>query len=170
MHTKNTCVLLYPGLQAAEQGMEKLQTQVFNMETVSVVGKGYHNEEHPIGLYTSGERLRFMGVQASFWENLWSQLSGASFFWLPDFGPLVATGPIVNLFMKGQKDIEVGGGLSVLGMALFNMGIPRDSISQYEKAVKAEKLLLMVHGKRRDVERACQLLHSETQQVTVHIA
>lgn len=170
MSKKNTCVLLYSSQQDAEQGIDKLQKQAFNMETLSIVGKGYHNEEHPIGLYTSGEQLRFKGAQATFWEHLSNQLSGAAFFWLPDFGPLAAAGPIVSLLAEGQESIEVGGGLSLLAVEFFSMGIPRDSISQYEKAIKLGKIMLIVHGMRSDVELACQILHSETQQVAVHMA
>jgi SAM-dependent methyltransferase len=36
--------------------------------------------------------------------------------------------------------------------------------------VKAEKILLIVDGQRNDIEHACDILHSELQQVTVHIA
>ena len=170
MYRKNTCVLLYSSPQAAEQGIEKLQIQAFNMKTVSILSKGFQNEAHPLGLYISGEQLHFMGIQATFWESLWSRLNGASFFWLPDFGPIAAAGPIVSLLVQVQESIEVGGGFNVLVEALFNMGIPRDSIIDYEKAVKAGKIMFIVHGMRTDAERACFMLHSETQQVTVHMA
>ena len=170
MFKKNTCVLLYSSPQAAEQGIEKLQIQAFNMKTVSILGKGSQNEEHTIGLYSSGEQLHFKGAQATFWESLWSRLNGASFFWLPDFGPLAAAGPIVSLLVEVQESIEVGGSFNVLVEALFSMGIPRDSIIDYEGAAKAGKIMLIVHGLRSDVERACYILHSETQQVAVHMA
>lgn len=170
MLRKNTCVLLYSNQQATEQGIEELHTQTFNMETVSVLGKGFQNDERAIGLYTSGEQLRFSGVQTTLWQKLWTQLSGASFFWLADFGPLAVAGPIIRLLVEGQESIEVGGGFTALGEALFSMGIPRDSIVDYETAVKAGKILLIVHGARSDVEHACHILHSETQQVAVHMA
>jgi len=170
MTKKNTCVSLYASEQTAEQAVEELLSQNFDLKTVSMVGKAFHNEEDTIGLYTSGGQLCFSGVQAAFWNSLWGQLSGASFFWLPDFGPLVAAGTIGSLLVKEQEDIEVGSGLNVLGAALFSLGIPRDSIRQYEKALKEEKFLLIVHAVRSDVEHACHILHSETQQVAVHMA
>jgi hydrogenase maturation factor len=44
----------------------------------------------------------------------------------------------------------VVGGLSALGAGLYGMGIPKDSILQYETAVKSGKYVLIAHGS--DVE------------------
>jgi hypothetical protein len=38
------------------------------------------------------------------------------------------------------------GGLSALGAALYSIGIPKDSVIQYEAAVKADSFLVMAHG------------------------
>jgi hypothetical protein len=46
----------------------------------------------------------------------------------------------------------VVGGLSALGAGLYSMGIPKDSILQYETAVKSGKYVLIAHG--TDIETA----------------
>jgi hypothetical protein len=52
------------------------------------------------------------------------------------------------------------GGLSALGAALFSIGIPKNSVLQYEAAVKADGFLVMAHGTAQDVARAKAILGS----------
>ncbi len=170
MSKNNSCVSIYPTHQATEQALGELRKAGVDLRQVSIASKGYHSEAHPIGFYNVGDRICYWGVQGDFWAGLWGLLSGAAFFWVPGFGPLAAAGPLVASLMCGLEGVAIGGGFSVLGAALYSMGISRDSISQYEQAVKAEQFLLIVHGDRSDVEQACEILHSETQQVTVHRA
>jgi hypothetical protein len=46
------------------------------------------------------------------------------------------------------------------------MGIPKDSVVQYEAALKTDKFLLMVHGTAAEVEKARDVIES-TWPVTV---
>jgi hypothetical protein len=46
------------------------------------------------------------------------------------------------------------GGLSALGAALYSAGIPRDSVIQYEQAVRADGFLVIVHGAAEALTRA----------------
>lgn len=46
------------------------------------------------------------------------------------------------------------GGLSALGAALVSIGIPRNSVIEYETAVKTDRFLLMVDGSAQELERA----------------
>jgi len=170
MSRKNSCVLLYPNDQDTRRAVEKLQTQNFNMKSVSIIGKCSTDEEHQFEKIATNEQMLFQGIHASLRKNLWSQLGGALFFSLSDTGSLITAGAIVNLLKHEQKGIDIGNSFTVLGLALFNMGIPGDCVKRYEKAVKTGKFLLTVNGNRGDVEQACHLLHNETQQATVHIA
>jgi hypothetical protein len=101
---------------------------------------------------------------------LWDSLTGAACLWVPGIGPLALAGRIVTLMVHDLQGVELGRGFSVPGAALYGAGVPRHSIDEYEQAVRAEKYLLLVHGQRCDVERACDILHCENQQVTVHSA
>ena len=40
----------------------------------------------------------------------------------------------------------VVGGLSVLGAGLVSIGIPKNSVIEYESVIKSDKFLLIVHG------------------------
>ena len=170
MAEKNSCVSIYPTTQAAAQALGDLLAADCELRNVSVVGKGCHAEDHTIGFYRAAERICYCGCQGRFWDDVWNQLADAAFFWVPGYGPLVAAGRIVPLMVRGLEDVEIGGGFSVPGAALHGIGVPRGNIDEYEQAIQAEKLLLLVHGERCDVEQAYEILHCETQQVTVHSA
>jgi len=168
--TKNCCVVIYPDTDAVEQALGELQTVGCDIRQVSIIARGCHGKEYPVGIYRIEDRLCFLGQQDTFWGGLWSQLAGSAFFWEPEFGPLVVAGPIVSMMVRGLEGVEIGAGFSLPGTALYIVGVPRGSIDEYEQAIKAEKFLLLLQGERQDVERACGVLHGETQQVTVHRA
>jgi hypothetical protein len=86
----------------------------------------------------------------AFWGGFWGLLFGSAFFLIPGVGPLVMAGPIVGWIVGGLEGAVVVGGLSALGAALYSVGIPKDSILQYETAVKSGKYVLIAHGS--DVE------------------
>ncbi|VAX09613.1 hypothetical protein MNBD_GAMMA26-710, partial [hydrothermal vent metagenome] len=95
MADKNSCVALYSTHDLAEEAVRVLQKAAFDIKKVSIIGKGYHREEHPIGFYNTGDRVRFWGAQGAFWGGVWGLLVGAALFWIPGLGPVVMAGPLV---------------------------------------------------------------------------
>ncbi len=60
-------------------------------------------------------------------------------------------------------------GVSALGAALASIGIPNNSVLEYETAVKNGQILLVAHGTAEEVERAKDLLDdSQAKTTTVH--
>ena len=53
---------------------------------------------------------------------------------------------------------------------LYSIGIPKDSIVQYETALKADKFLVIAHGTPEEVEKARKVLDktSENESVVHH--
>jgi hypothetical protein len=63
----------------------------------------------------------------------------------------------------------VMGGFSALGAALASIGIPENSILQYEESLKAGKFLLILHATPQEVERAKDRLdNSQATETTIH--
>jgi hypothetical protein len=58
----------------------------------------------------------------------------------------------------GIENAIVVGGLSALGAALYGIGVPKDSVIQYETALKADSFLVMAHGAAAEVARAKTIL------------
>jgi hypothetical protein len=52
----------------------------------------------------------------------------------------------------------VVGGLSAIGAGLVSLGIPKDSIVQYESAVKAGKYVVVAHGTAQDVAKGRDIM------------
>jgi uncharacterized membrane protein len=158
MPDTNAVVAIYDTHTAAEDAIAELKKSGFEMTKVSIVGKDYHTEEHVVGYYNTGDRMKYWGSMGAFWGGLWGFLVGAAFFWVPGVGPLLVAGPIAAWIIGALEGAVVVGGLSALGAALYSAGIPKDSIVKYETAVKADKYLLVVHGTADESAKANEIL------------
>ena len=127
------------------------------MKKLSIVGRDYHTDEHVVGYYNAGDRMKYWGKLGGFWGGFWGLLFGSAFFWLPGIGPVLVGGPLVVWIIGALESAVVMGGLSAFGAALYSIGIPKDSILQYETQVKNAKLLLVAHGTPEEVQarRTC---------------
>ena len=69
-------------------------------------------------------------------------------------------GPLVGWLVGALEGAVVVGGLSALGAGLYSIGIPTDSIVEYETALKADKFLVMAHGTADEVATATRILET----------
>jgi hypothetical protein len=138
---------------------------------LSIVGKGSHTDEHVVGYYNAGDRMKYWGKTGAFWGGFWGLLFGAAFFAIPGLGPVLAAGPVVSWIVGALEGAVVFGGLSAVGAGLYSMGIPKDSVLRYELALKTDKYLLMVHGTASEVVRARDIIETtQPVSVTLHSA
>ena len=169
MSEKNSVVAIFASHNQAEDAVRELQKDGFDMKKLSIVGKDYHTEEHVVGYYTTGDRMMYWGKLGGFWGGFWGLLFGSAFFWVPGIGQLVVAGPLVMWIVGALEEAAVFGGLSALGAGLYSIGIPKNSVLQYETEVKNDKLLLVAHGTADEVQRARDLLHQTgAETTTVH--
>ena len=169
MPKTNSVVAVFESHDRADEAIRELQKDGFDMKKLSIVGKDYHTEEHAIGYYTTGDRMLYWGKAGAFWGGFWGLLLGSAFFWVPGVGQLLVAGPLVMWIVGALEEAVVVGGLGALGAALFSIGIPKNSVVQYETEVKNGKLLLVAHGTADEVERAKDLLHrTRAKSTTVH--
>ena len=159
MNKNNSIVAIYPSHVTAEAAVKELQQSGFDMKKLSIVGRDYHTDEHVVGYYNAGDRMKYWGKQGAFWGGLWGLLFGSAFFWIPALGPLLVAGPLVGWIVGALEGAVVVGGLSALGAGLYSLGIPTDSILNYETAIKTGKFVLIVHGSLDDTTRAKEILH-----------
>lgn len=158
MEKTDTVVAIFDEHAAAEAAIKQLAGAGFAMKQLSVVGKGYHTEEKVVGFYNAGDRIRFWGSRGAVWGALWGLFVGGLFITIPVVGPLVLLGYVAATAIMAIENAVVVGGLSALGAALFSIGIPKNSVLQYEAAVKADGFLVMAHGKAEEVARAKAIL------------
>ncbi len=87
--------------------------------------------------------------------------SGAGLFIIPGIGPILAAGPIVAVIVSALEGAVVVGALSALGAGLVGLGVPHDSVLQYETALKAGKFLVLAHGSRQEAQHAKDILMND---------
>jgi hypothetical protein len=154
---------------AAEAAVKELSLAGFDISHLSVVGKGYHSDEHVTGFFNQGDRVRFWGVRGAFWGGLWGLFFGGLFLAVPVVGPVVALGHM-GLILAGALESAVAvGGLSALSAGLYGLGIPRDSVLQYETTIIADGFLVMAHDTPDRVAVARRILETAgASRVDVH--
>src|ERR1039457_7189030 len=158
MSEQNAVVAVYASHLEAEAAVKELQRGGIDMHSLSIVGKDSHTDEHVVGYYNTGDRMKYWGKTGAFWGGFWGLLFGSAFFAIPGLGPVLVAGPVVAWIVGALEGAAVVGGLSAIGAGLYGMGIPKDSILQYETDLKTDKFLLMVHGTASEVARARDII------------
>lgn len=161
MSNYSSAVGVFDSHAGAEEAIKQLQKSGFKISNVSLVGMDSHTDEQVVGYYNAGDRMKYWGKQGAFWGGLWGLLMGAGFFWVPTVGPLLVAGPLVAMIAGALEGAVIVGGLSALGAGLYSLGIPKDSILEYETAIKNGQYLLIYHGTPMEVEKA-RLILGET--------
>jgi len=160
MIKNNAIVAVYKTHTEAETAVKELRNAGFNMRKLSIVGQDYHTTEDVVGYYNAGDRMKAWGKAGAFWGGIWGMLFGSAFFFIPGIGPVVMAGPIVSWIVGALEGAVVVGGLSTIGAGLFSIGIPKDSILQYETALKTGKFILIVHGTPAETVQVRQIVRN----------
>jgi len=158
MEKMDTIIAVFPDHNAAEGAVKRLAQAGFDLKSLSFVGKGYHTDEKVVGFYNAGDRVKFWGRQGAFWGGLWGLFFGGLFITIPVVGYVGVLGYLATVMIAAIENAVVVGGLSALGAALYSIGVPKDSVIEYETALKADSLLLMVHGPAAEIDRAKTIL------------
>jgi hypothetical protein len=160
MTTNNAVVAIFANHQAAEVAIRKLAASGLDLKHFSIVGKGYHTEETPMGFYNVGDRVKFWGQNGAMWGGLWGLFFGGMLMVVPVVGPVMVLGPLAATVFSALEGAIVVGGLSALGAAIYGLGIPKDSVIRYEEALKADGFLIVAHGPVDETKRARTMLEA----------
>src|SRR5271154_7297994 len=141
--TTNSVVAIYDTHEQAERAIKELQEAGVDMKSLSIAGKDTHTDEHVVGYYTTGDRMKYWGKVGAFWGGFGGLLVGSAFFLVPGLGPILAAGPVIGWIVAGLEDAVLVGGVTAVGAGLFSIGIHKDSILKYETALKADSFVLV---------------------------
>ena len=142
----------------ATEAVKALGKAAYDVKKLSIIGKGYHTEETPIGFYTLGDRIKTWGGIGAFWGGIWGLLIAPAIFFLPGFGLVALAGPVVAALVAALEGAVLVGGVSAIGVALMQIGVPKDQIVKYETALKVDKYVLVVHGSVEEQDKARTVL------------
>jgi uncharacterized membrane protein len=169
MPNVDSVVAIYDTHEQAEQAVKELQQAGVDMKSLSIAAKDMHTDEHVVGYYNAGDRMKYWGKIGAFWGGFWGLLFGSALFAIPGIGPILVAGPLVAWIVAGLEGAVVVGGVSALGAGLVSIGIPKDSVVNYETAVKSDKFLLVVHGTSDAVATAKNIIQGTNHSsYTVH--
>jgi hypothetical protein len=163
MDTQQSPIFSFETHQAAEGAIRSLNKAGLELKKLSLVGKGYHSEEHPIGFFTAGDRIKSWGATGAFWGGIWGLLLGPAVFFLPGLGLVVMAGPIVAALVGALEGAVLVGSVSALGAALTQAGASKDQVIKYEADLKADHFLLIVHGSAPEIAKAHEVLDTAPQ-------
>jgi hypothetical protein len=157
--SNNAVVAIYKSHAEAEAAVKELQLSGFDMKKLSIVGRDHHTDEHVVGYYNAGDRMKYWGKTGAFWGGIWGMLFGSAFFLIPGVGPLLVAGPLVTWIVGALEGAVVVGGLSAIGAGLYSLGIPKNSILRYETALKTGKFVVIAHGTAEEATRARDIIN-----------
>jgi hypothetical protein len=89
---------------------------------------------------------------------MWGLLCTPAVFFLPGFGLMAMAGPVVSALVGQSKGAAVVDGVSALCAALTQSGVPKEQVTMYETALKADKYVLIVHGNVAEVAKVRSML------------
>jgi hypothetical protein len=158
MDENDAPVFIFKTHTEAEDAVRLLMTSGFDPKKLSLIGKGYHSEQQPVGFYTAGDRIKSWGRSGAFWGGVWGLLFAPAIFFLPGLGLVAMVGPFVSMLVGILEGAVLVGGASALGAALIQLGVPQDQVVKYENALTVDSYVLMVHGTASEARRAHVLL------------
>ncbi|MEZ9862903.1 general stress protein [Vibrio breoganii] len=155
---KNKIVAVVNTHKKAEEAVSALVNQGFDINHLSIIGKGYQTEEHATGFYNIADRVKSWGKAGALWGGIWGALLGSGMFWIPTFGALFVAGPLVTTLVGAIEGAAITGGAGALGGALASIGVPKDSIIKYETAIKTDNYLIVLDLDEKEVDSAKAIL------------
>jgi uncharacterized membrane protein len=158
MNITNSVVAIYDTHEQAEHAVKELQHAGVDMKSLSIAARDTHTDEHVVGYYNAGDRMKYWGKVGAFWGGFWGLLFGSALFAVPGIGPILVAGPLVAWIVAGLEGAAFVGGVSAVGAGLVSIGIPKDSVLKYDVALKTDKYLLVVHGTSADVNKAKDII------------
>jgi hypothetical protein len=161
-------VAIYRGHLDVLKALDELARSHVDLRQVSVVGTDFHTRENVYGYYSTGGRLEAWGSFGAFWSSVCAALSGSGFFFIPGLGPLVLAGPVVGWLVAALGKGVLVDGLSSLGAALVEKGVPPKAMHHYEVAVRDNEFLLVTSGPLPEVTKAGSVAESTRGRVDVY--
>lgn len=145
---KEQLIAVYDNHDDAAQAVEALLKAKVPKEAISVLGKGEGGEpKDEFELNKENEDIAYWGKQGAFWGALWGFLMGAFFFFVPGFGPLVATGPVIASLAGALGGAAVVGSATALVTWFKDLGVEEIEAIRYKDLLKEGKTVVIVHGK-----------------------
>lgn len=167
---ENTMIAVYDNHDDAAWAVKTLLDGGIDKYHITVLGKGDQEEYDKFEFNKENEDALFWGEQGAFWGALWGFLLGGLLVFVPGFGPLVATGPLIGSLSGLAAGATLGGALTAMVAWFMNLGMTKAEAEHYEDMLKQGKNLIIVQGPLEEVKKAKKLLTEESRgEVNLHL-
>jgi hypothetical protein len=122
---RNAVVAVFGQHSAAENAIKELKNGGFDVKKLSIIGRDYHSEDHVVGFYNTGDRMKYWGKLGAFWGGLWGLLFGAAVVFIPGVGPVVAAGSFVTWLIAGLEGRSRGWRFERFGSRAIQLWHPK---------------------------------------------
>jgi hypothetical protein len=112
MPNVDSVVATYDTHEQADLAVKELQQAGVDMKSLSIAAKDSYTDEHVVGYYNVGDRMKYWGKLGAFWGGFWGLLFGSAMFAIPGIGPILVAGPLVAWIVAGSEDRQVPAGRS----------------------------------------------------------
>ena len=167
MANKHIIVAIYATYDQAEEAFSRLRAKGSDMGLLSCMGRGYWRDM--VGSRNTGNHFHFRGKTGPFWERMWSSLRGWGVFWFFPEGPVLVAGPLVRTIIATQEEGNGADHADGFQAGLSGIGIPAESLVEYEKALIGDQVLVFLQGTLDEINNAQDILN-ETKAInhTIH--
>ena len=139
-------VAIYNTRAQAEATIREIHNSGIDMMRLSFLGRDYRAKDKLVGRYQSSDHTRYWENLSAFGDGVWGLLSSIALFHIPETGPFLAGGPVASAIIGALESAPTVRGLSAVGSGLHIIGIPRDNVLKYERAIKGDKYLIIAQG------------------------
>ena len=101
---------------------------------------------------------------------MWGLFFSGLFLTIPVVGHEIVLYDLTGASISAVEGAVVVSGLSTIGAAISSIGIPKDSVRQYETVIEADDFLVVAHGGQNEVKRARGILATtHPKQLEMHL-
>ena len=167
---ENTLIAVYDNHDDAAWAVETLLNGGINKFHITVLGKGDFEEYDKFEFNKENEDAVFWGEQGAFWGALWGFLLGGLVVFVPGFGSLVASGPLIGSLSGLAAGATLGAAVSAMVAWFMDLGMTKAEAKHYEDMLKQGKNLVIVQGSVEEVKKAKSLLENQGKgEVKLHL-
>ena len=131
------------------------------------MGKDAHTEEHVVGYYNAGDRMQFLGHTGGLLGLVGGLLVGGALFVIQGLVPSSYSAAGGRARGERWEGRWWWARLSA-GRGLYSIGIPQDSIVEYETALKSAQFLVMARDTDEEVATAMILETTGAAYIAAH--
>ena len=146
-------VAIYNTCDNGEVAIREMQNSGIDITRLSFLGRDYRAKDKLVGRYQSSDHTRYWENLSAFGDGVWGLLSSIALFHIPETGPFLAGGPVAGAIIGALEGTPAINGLNAVGSGLHIIGIPRDSILKYERAINADKYLIIAQGIEEEITK-----------------